>query len=77
VALGEQFSFQAVLQLLCQMLLDDRVVLTHLYCFQIGSSIQFWGGLGSESRCFLLAWSEMLGMSHLHEAGIEGTSHRD
>ena len=27
--------------------------------------ITFWGGLESDSRCFLLTWSEMLGMFHL------------
>jgi hypothetical protein len=30
----------------------------------------FWGALGSDSRCFLWAWSEMLGMSHLHMDGL-------
>lgn len=28
------------------------------------------GGLGSRGKCFLLAWSEMLGMPHLHVEGL-------
>jgi hypothetical protein len=59
------FSSQAVLQLLWQMLSDDRVILTHLYSFWIGSYIQFWGGLGLD----ILAWPEM---PRLHEEGLVG-----
>jgi hypothetical protein len=51
---------------------NDGVTLTHLYSFWIGSYIQFWGGVGSDSRCFLLAWSEILGMSHLHVERLGG-----
>ena len=29
-----------------EMLSDDRVILTHLYYFCIGSYIQFWSGVG-------------------------------
>jgi hypothetical protein len=51
---------------------DDGVILSHLYSFCIGSHIQFWAGLGSDSRCFLFVWSEMLGMPHLHAEGLGG-----
>jgi hypothetical protein len=54
--------------------LRDAVVLTQLYSFWIESYIHFWGGLGSRSRCFLLAWSEMLGIPHLHVEGLGGTA---
>jgi hypothetical protein len=40
------------------LLLLDRVLYT------------FWGGLASDSRCFLLAWSEKLGMPHFHVKGV-------
>jgi hypothetical protein len=48
------------------MLSGDRVIATHLDSFWIGSYIQFWDGLGSDSRCFLLASLEIFGMPHLH-----------
>jgi hypothetical protein len=51
-----------------------RVTVTHLHSFWVGSYRQFGGGLGSESRCFRLAWSEMLGMPHLHVGGIGGAN---
>jgi hypothetical protein len=35
---------------------------------------RFGGRMGSDSRCFLLAWTEMLGMPHLHVEGLEGTA---
>ena len=54
------------------MLSGDEEIFTHFYSFWIGSYIDFWVGLGSDSRCFLLAWSEMLGMPHLHVEGLEG-----
>ena len=57
-----------------QMLSGDRVILTHLYFFWIGSYIHFGGGLGSDSRCFSLAWYEMSGMPHLHVEGLGSTA---
>lgn len=45
----------------------------HLYSFWIRSYIQIWSGLGSDSRCFLLIWSEMLGMPHVDGIGGAGT----
>jgi hypothetical protein len=59
----EHFSSMSVLQLLWW-------TLSYLHSFWIGSYIQFGGGLGSDSRCFRLAWSEMLGVPHLHMEGI-------
>lgn len=68
---GEQFSsLVAVLQFFWQTFSDDKVILTHLYSLWIDSYIQFRGWLGSDSRCFLLAWYEMLGMPHQHVEGL-------
>lgn len=53
------------------MLSDDRVILIHLYSIWTGSYIWYWGGLGSDSRCFLLAWPEI---PHLHEGRSVGTA---
>lgn len=50
----------------------NGVILTQLCPFWIGSYTQFCGGFGFDSRCFLLAWSEMLGMPHLHMEGLQG-----
>ena len=55
-----------------QMLSGHGVILTHLYSFWIGSYKHLGHGLGSDSRCVLLAWSEMLGMPHLHVEGLRG-----
>ena len=51
----------------CSQIMEE---FSHLYSSWIGSYIQFWGGLGFDSRCFLLTWSEMLGMPHLHVEGF-------
>lgn len=49
--------------------------ITHApYSLWIGLiNILRWGGVGSKDRCFLLAWSELLGMPHLHVEGVVPT----
>jgi hypothetical protein len=53
--------------------------ITHaLYSFWIGSyNTVFGGGVGTDSGCFLLSWSEMLGMPHLHVEGLQVLSLHD
>lgn len=75
-ASGESSPPQKVLQLLydrrSQTILDE-VILTPLFLLDRDIYIYiyiYWRGLGSDSRCFLLAWSEMLGVSHLHVGGL-------
>lgn len=45
-----------------------------LYSLWTGSYVHFGGGLGCKTRCFLSAWSEMLGVPHRHVDGLPGAA---
>lgn len=59
-----------MLQLLWQILSDDGIILTPLFLLdRILFTVLGWDG--SQSRCFLLAWPEMI---HLHDEGLVALS---
>lgn len=54
-------------------MIHGKVILTTLFPLH-RILYTFWGGLGSGSRHFLLAWFEMLEISHLHVEGLGADS---
>jgi hypothetical protein len=65
---ADTIAYPRVTVLIRQMLLGDGVILSHYLLLLDRILDTFWGELGSDSRCFLLAWSEMFGMPHLQRA---------
>jgi hypothetical protein len=68
-----EFSSQAVLQLLGDRCSQTTEYFSHTLLLLMDriKSYPVLGWVGSDSRCFLLAWPDM---PHLHEKGLVGTA---